>query len=43
MEPEPLVDGFSSDEEFKEEEIYVHGEQGATTAPTVKEEVRYRV
>jgi hypothetical protein len=27
MEQEPLVDGFSSEEEFKEEEIYIKDER----------------
>jgi hypothetical protein len=43
MEQEPLVDGFSSEEEFKEEEIYVKDER-TTEAKTIgKEEIRYKV
>lgn len=43
MEQEPLLDGFSSDEEFKEEEIYVHEEPSTETAPIAREEVRFKV
>ncbi len=43
QQDEQIVDGFSSDEEFKEEEIMVHEKRSSEAHIVMREEVKYKI